>query len=80
VMLLRNCLSQMEEMAHFDIATGDQEFHRCTLTPQNEMDLRPAIFALAHERGWTIRELTRNRHSLEDIYVQITQPHEEDEN
>ncbi|HZF00998.1 MAG TPA: ATP-binding cassette domain-containing protein [Methylomirabilota bacterium] len=80
VMSLRNCFSQMEEIAHFDISAGDQEFHRCTLTPQNEMDLRSAIFALARERGWTIRELTRNRHSLEDIYVQITQPHEEDEN
>src|SRR5882724_5131773 len=80
VMSLRNCFSQMEEIAHFDISVGDQEFHRCTLTPQNEMDLRSAIFALARERGWTIRELTRNRHSLEDIYVQITQPHEEDEN
>jgi len=26
-----------------------------------------------------LRELTRNRHSLEDIYVQVTQPSEEEE-
>ena len=32
------------------------------------------IFALAQENGWTLRELTRSRHSLEDIYVQVTQP------
>ena len=31
------------------------------------------IFALARERGWVLRELTRSRHSLEDIYVQVTQ-------
>ncbi|HXE42065.1 MAG TPA: hypothetical protein VN516_03485, partial [Candidatus Baltobacteraceae bacterium] len=78
VMSLRQCFSQMEELAHFEIADGDKEFHRCTLTPRNEMDLRPAVFALARDRGWTVRELTRNRHSLEDIYVQITQPHEEE--
>ena len=79
VMSLRQCFSQMEDVAHFEIAEGDKEFHRCTLTPKNEMDLRPAVFSLARDRGWTIRELSRNRHSLEDIYVQITRPHEEDE-
>ena len=26
------------------------------------------------ERGWVLRELTRSRHSLEDIYVQVTKP------
>jgi len=43
------------------------------------MDLRPHVFALARERGWYLRELTRNRHSLEDIYVRVTNPQEEDE-
>jgi hypothetical protein len=33
---------------------------------------------LVRERGWYLRELTRSRHSLEDIYVQVTSP-EEDE-
>ena len=31
------------------------------------------------ERGWSLRELTRSRHSLEDIYVQVTRPDEEEE-
>jgi hypothetical protein len=43
------------------------------------MDLRPNIFAVARERGWTLRELTRSRHSLEDIYVRVTRPDEEEE-
>ena len=34
-----------------------------------------ATWALA--RGWTLRELTRNRHTLEDIYLQVTKPEEE---
>jgi hypothetical protein len=49
------------------------------LTPQNGLDLRPLVFAIARERGWSLRELTRNRHSLEDIYVQLTRPPEEEE-
>jgi len=78
-MSLRNCFTQMETVEHFEIASSIGEFHRCVVTPRGEMDLRPAIFALARERGWTVRELTRNRCSLEEIYVQITQPHEEEE-
>ena len=35
---------------------------------------------MARERGWVLRELTRTRHSLEDIYVQVTNPSEEEEN
>jgi hypothetical protein len=56
------------------------EFQRCALTPRNGLDLRPLIFAVARENGWVLRELTRSRHSLEDIYVQITRPSEEEEN
>jgi len=41
--------------------------------------LRPLVFALARDRGWVVRELTRSRYSLEDIYVQITRPNEEEE-
>ena len=37
------------------------------------------ILLLARDRGWVLRELTRSRHSLEDIYVQITKPNEEEE-
>jgi hypothetical protein len=49
------------------------------LTPRDGLDLRPIVFALARDRGWVVRELTRSRHSLEDIYVQITRPDEEEE-
>jgi hypothetical protein len=32
------------------------------------------IAAIAKDRGWPLRELTRSQHSLEDIYVQIAKP------
>jgi ABC-2 type transport system ATP-binding protein len=75
---LREILSQMQGIESIDVSASDGEFHRCAITPRNGYDLRPAIFAIARERGWVLRELTRNRHSLEDIYVQITKPDEEE--
>ena len=76
---LNACWSQMAEVEQFDISPAEGEFHRCALTPRNGCDLRPQIFSLVQERGWTLRELTRNRHSLEDIYVHVTRPEEEEE-
>jgi len=76
---LKACWSQIAEIEQFDVSPSDGDFHRCALTPKNGCDLRPLIFTLVQERGWTLRELTRSRHSLEDIYVQVTKPNEEEE-
>ncbi len=76
---LCECWAQMPEVEHFDVSAAEGEYFRCALTPRNGVDLRPHIFALARQRGWYLRELTRNRHSLEDIYVRVTRPEEEEE-
>jgi ABC-2 type transport system ATP-binding protein len=75
---LNEVFSQMQGIESVDVSASDGEFQRCALTPRNGYDLRPAIFALVLQRGWVLRELTRSRHSLEDIYVQITRPDEEE--
>jgi ABC-2 type transport system ATP-binding protein len=75
---LNDVFSQMQGIESADVSASDGEFQRCALTPRNGYDLRPAIFALVQQRGWVLRELTRSRHSLEDIYVQITKPDEEE--
>jgi ABC-2 type transport system ATP-binding protein len=75
---LQESFSTMPEVAHFDLSPAQGEFYRCALTPQDGLDLRPQIFALARDRGWSLRELTRSRHSLEDIFVQLTRPQEEE--
>ena len=72
--------AQMPEVEHYDVSPSEGEFQRCALTARDGHDLRPQIFALVQQRGWTLRELTRRRHSLEDIYVQVTRPSEEEEN
>jgi ABC-2 type transport system ATP-binding protein len=76
---LHECWAQMPEIEHFDISASEGEFFRCALTPRDGLDLRPLIFNLARQRAWVIRELTRSRHSLEDIYLQVTRPDEEEE-
>jgi ABC-2 type transport system ATP-binding protein len=76
---LQECWAQMPEIEQFDVSAAEGEYFRCALTPRDGVDLRPYIYTLARERGWYLRELTRNRHSLEDIYVQVTRPEEEDE-
>jgi ABC-2 type transport system ATP-binding protein len=75
---LQEVLSQIPGIEAVDVSASGGEFQRCAITPQNGYDMRAAIFALARERGWILRELTRSRHSLEDIYVQITKPDEEE--
>jgi ABC-2 type transport system ATP-binding protein len=76
---LQECWSQFPEILEFDVCPTEGEYFRCALTPRDGIDLRPHIYALVRDRGWYLRELTRNRHTLEDIYVQVTRPAEEDE-
>ncbi len=77
---LRTLLAAMPGIEYFTMTAGADGFQQCTLTPRDGFDPRTAIFRLASERGWILRELMRRRHSLEDIYVQVTKPNEEEEN
>jgi len=76
---LEECWAHMPEIEQFDVSPMDGSFHRCALTPRAGVDLRPSVYQIARDRGWTLRELTRSRYSLEDIYVQVTRPSEEEE-
>jgi ABC-2 type transport system ATP-binding protein len=71
---LRAALERWPALEQFDLAPGEGEFLRCTLTPRDGQDLRATLFALAQVNRWILRELTRSRHSLEDIYMQVTRP------
>jgi ABC-2 type transport system ATP-binding protein len=71
--------SETAEVEHVDVATIDGDFHRCSLTARNGIDLRPLIHEIVVQRGWRLRELTRGRHTLEDIFVKMTREREEDQ-
>ncbi len=75
---LAECWGQMPEIEQFDVSACEGDYFRCALTPRDGADVRPLVFDLVRQHGWPLRELTRNRHSLEDIYVQVTRPDEEE--
>ncbi len=74
---LHEVWEEMAEIEHHRILPAEGDFLRCALTPRDGEDLRPRISALARARGWPLRELTRDRHTLEDIFVHITREEED---
>lgn len=76
---LKLCWEQMPEVEYFDIAPSEGEFQRCSLTGRPDVDLRQVVFDTVLAKQWKLRELTRNRHSLEDIFVRITRTDKEEE-
>jgi ABC-2 type transport system ATP-binding protein len=76
---LLECWKEMEMVQYCDVSPADGTYFRCALTPREGVDLRPAIFEAVRARGWQLRELTRTRHTLEDIFVHVTRPDREEE-
>jgi len=76
---LKACWDAVPEVEDYDMAPAEGDYIRCGLNARVGVDLRPQIFSLACERGWRLRELSRSRHSLEDIFVRVTRPNREEE-
>jgi ABC-2 type transport system ATP-binding protein len=74
---LRAACGSLPDVEQSDVSPVDGNYFRCALTAKDGKDLRAEISALAQKNGWPLRELTRSRHSLEDIYVQVTKPKSE---
>lgn len=45
---------------------------RCRFTDSKSTDAREKIFSSASERGWPLRELSRQAPSLEDLFISLT--------
>jgi ABC-2 type transport system ATP-binding protein len=76
---LSQALAEVEEIEHADVSAMDGEFQRCSVTGRNGVDLRPILFDLAARNNWGLRELTRGRQTLEDIFVRVTREKEEEQ-
>ena len=76
---LREVWDEMGEVTDYHLSPASGEYHRCVLTAREGTDLRPRVAELARARGWTLRELTESRPTLEDIFVQLTRPDEDGE-
>ena len=76
---LKSCWENIPEIEHYDMAPAEGEFLRCSLVARGNFDLRTVVFDAACRHGWPLRELTRSRHSLEDIFVRLTRADKEEE-
>jgi ABC-2 type transport system ATP-binding protein len=69
---LQEAFRDHPDVERFDLTPADGDYQRLALTPRSGVDLRPLVYELARDHGWQLRELTRRRYSLEDIFVHLT--------
>ena len=67
----------VEDAESVECRVGDDGMVHVSIQPKAGTDPREAIYRLVAANGWTLRELSRSRTTLEDIFVQVTR--EEDE-
>jgi ABC-2 type transport system ATP-binding protein len=70
---IREAFRDLPEVASIDIQAAAGRFQRVVLTPRAGEDLRPVVFEQVRQQDWGLRELTRPRLSLEDIFIHLTQ-------
>src|SRR5437660_9228672 len=56
------------------VTDGEDDWKRFSLRVESGVDVREEVFRLAADRHWTVRELTRRRATLEDVFVELTHP------
>lgn len=76
---LHEFFNNLNGVSRVDIAPVDGEYFRCSLSITNGEDLREAIYLKAAESKWKLRELTTERHTLEEIFVKLTKREKEEE-
>lgn len=69
---LLEAFRDLPEVERVEVEPLDGDYLRLSLVPRNGVDLRPLVFAEVRDHGWPLRELTRSRHSLEDIFIHMT--------
>ena len=72
-------LRAVENVESIEAKLLDDGFVRVILTPKPGTDPRENVYQTVAGNGWTLRELTRSRTTLEDIFVQITRDEDEAE-
>ncbi len=76
---LRAVWEEMAEVQHFHVSPVQQGYRRSVLAVRDGQRFREQVATLARNRGWALRELAESRPTLEDIFVQLTNPDEDAE-
>jgi ABC-2 type transport system ATP-binding protein len=54
--------------------TGEENgWSQMKIFPKPGLDIREAVFGVVKREGWNLREMTRGRATLEDVFVELTQ-------
>jgi gliding motility-associated transport system ATP-binding protein len=56
------------------ITESEDGWNKFSLRVESGVDVREQVFRLAMDRRWAVRELTQRRATLEDVFVELTQP------
>jgi hypothetical protein len=76
---LRACWQQHGGLTVVELSPLGDGYVRCVLEGAGGQDLREEVFRTVRERGWTLRELTQRRQSLEDVFLRVTRREPEPE-
>ncbi len=70
----KDCLAAMQAVPGVRNVQSEphESWTRLVISGDHSADLRPAVFKLATDKKWELRELRREVGSLEDFFVQIT--------
>jgi ABC-2 type transport system ATP-binding protein len=72
-------LSELPDVASVTVEAGSDGYARLRVQPRGDVDVRPAIYQKVVAERWDLRELSRGRTSLEDVFVQVTRDEDEAE-
>ena len=69
---IEQALRQLPNVARVSVAGRTDGFVAFDVEAGSDADVRDAIFRLAVERQWTLRELSQLKASLEDVFIHLT--------
>jgi ABC-2 type transport system ATP-binding protein len=69
----REALTRLPAVAAVDQVSSDGGFHQFRLQLGDERDIGEAVFDLARQRGWPLRELRRDDRTLEQVFRELTE-------
>jgi ABC-2 type transport system ATP-binding protein len=69
---LRDCWPAGAGLERVELTAVDSGYVRCRIEAASGQDLRAEVFQTVVRHGWTLRELTQQQQSLEDVFLQVT--------
>ncbi|MBI4023501.1 MAG: ATP-binding cassette domain-containing protein [Verrucomicrobia bacterium] len=69
---VENEFRAIPDVSQVEASPSDGGFCKVAIHPKRDEDLRETVYQIVRQKGWGLRELTRRRQTLEDVFVQIT--------